>query len=83
MLRKTLTLADASQLVSTMSTEKWVRMAGKSEGLDLEERLLPRWVPIEEMRWKGRQRGEAGGDEPPQQSPHPPTPAQSALRVYL
>lgn len=83
MLPKTLTLADASLLVLTMSTEKWVRMAGKSVGLDLEERLLPRWVPIEEMGWKGLQRGEAGGDEPPQQTPHPPTPAQCALRGYL
>lgn len=46
-------------------------------------KAAPKRVPIEEMRWKGLQRGAAGRDEPPQQTPHPPTPALRALRFYL
>lgn len=34
----------------TMSMEKWVKMAGKSVELHLEERLLPNGFPIDEMR---------------------------------
>lgn len=36
-----------------MSTEKWVRMAGKLAELDLEERLLPNGFPSKERDRRG------------------------------
>lgn len=55
----------------------------KVGGVRFRRKAAPKQVPIEEMRWKGLQRGEAGRDEPPQQTPHTPTPALRALCVYL